>query len=97
MYLKCRKEMGQKIISANYSRLVKAVTSELIIDDQNQYKRINDALLPEQRRDDIEKSIEDLQLPMFQSTAIGCLHEAVEAFAVSECGLVPLKISRIIV
>ena len=97
MYLKCRKEMGQKIISANYSRLVKAVTSKLIIDDWMQRKRINDALPPEQRRDDIEKSIEDLQLSMFQSTAIGCLHEAVEAFAVSKCGLVPLEISRIIV
>ena len=72
MYLKCHKEMGQKIISANYSRLVKAVTSKLIIDDSNQHKRINDALLPEQRHDDIEKSIEDLQLPMFQSTAICC-------------------------
>ena len=96
MYLKFCKQMGQKIISANYSRLIKAVTSKLI-DDWMQCKRINDALPPEQRRDDIEKSIEDLQLPMFQSAAIGCLHEAVEAFAVSKCGLVPLEISRIIV
>ena len=93
MYLKCRKEIGQKIISANYSRLVKAVTSKLIIDDWMQCKRINDTLLSGQRCDDIEKSIEDLQLPMFQSAAIGCLHEAVEAFAVSKCGLVPLEIS----
>ena len=97
MYLKCRKEMGQKIISANYSRLVKVVTLKLIIDDWMQCKRITDALLPEQRHDDMEKSIEDLQLPMFQSMAIGCLHEAVEAFAVSKCGLVPLGISRIII
>ena len=64
MYLKCRKEMGQKIISANYSRLVKAVTLKLIIDDWMQHNRINDTLLPEQRHDDIEKSIEDLQLPI---------------------------------
>ena len=97
MYLKCHKEMGQKNISANYSRLIKAVTSKLIIDDWMQHKRINDALPPEQRHTDIKKSIEDLQLPMFQSAAIGCLHEAVEAFAVSKCGLVPLEISRIIV
>ena len=96
MYLKCRKEMGQKIISANYSRLIKVVTSKLIIDNWMQRKRVYDTLPPEQRRDDIEKSIEDLQLPMFQSMAIGCLHEAVEAFAVSKCGLVPLEISRII-
>ena len=89
--------MGQKIISANYSRLIKAVTSKLIINDWMQCKWINDALPPEQRRDDIEKSIEDLQLPMFQSTAIGALHEAVEAFAVSKCGLVPVEIARIIV
>ena len=90
--------MGQKIISANYSnRLIKVVTSKLIIDDWMQCKQINDALPPEQRRDDLEKSIEDLQLPMFQSVAIGCLHEAVEAFAVSKCGLVPVEISRIIV
>ena len=97
MYLKCRKEMGHKNISANYSRLVKSVTSKLIIDDWMQRKRINDALPPEQRHDDIEKSIEDLQLPMFQSTANDCLHEAVEVFAVSKSGLVPLEISRIIV
>ena len=97
MYLKCHKEMGHKIISANYSRLVKAVTLKLIIDDWMQHKCINDALPPEQRHDDIEKSIEDLRLPMFQSVAIGCLHEAVEAFAVSKYGLVPLKISRIII
>ena len=84
--------MGQKIISANYSRLIKAVTSKLI-DDWMQRKQINDALPPEQRRDDIEKSIEDLQLPMFQSMAIGALHKAVEAFAVSKCGLVPVEIS----
>ena len=96
MYLKCCKEMGQKIISANYSRLVKVVTLKLIIDDWMQQKRVNDALPPEQRHD-IEKSIEDLQLPMFQSVAIGCLHEAVEAFAVSKCGLVPLEVSQIIV
>ena len=62
-----------------------------------QRKRINGALPPEQRCDDIEKSIEDLQLPMFQSVAIGCLHEAVEALAVSKCGLVPLEISQIII
>ena len=89
--------MGQKITSANYSRLIKAVTSKLIIDDCMQRKQINDALPPEQRRDDIEKSTEDLQLPMFQSAAIGALHEAVEAFAISKCGLVPVENSRIIV
>ena len=97
MYLKCCKEMGQKIISANYSRLIKVVTSKLIIDKWMRGKWINDALPPEQRHDDIEKSIENLQLPMFQSVAIGALHEAVEAFAVSKCGLVPVEIARIIV
>ena len=97
MYLKCHKEMGQKIISANYSRLIKAVTSKLIIDNWMQGKWINDALPPEQRHDDIEKSIENLQLPMIQSAAIGALHEAVEAFAVSKCGLVPVEIARIII
>ena len=89
--------MGQKIILGNCYRLVKAVTSKIIIDDWMQHKRINDALPPGQRRVDIENSIEELQLPMFQSTAIGCLHEVSEAFLVSKCCLVPVEISRIIV
>ena len=97
MYVKYHKEMGQKIILGNYYRLIKAVTSKLIIDNWMQRKRINDALPPEQRHDDIENSIEDLQLSMFQSTVIGCLHEASEAFIVSKCDFIPVEISRIIV
>ena len=77
--------MVQKIILANCYRLIKAVTSKVIIDDWKQRKRINDALPEEQRRNDVENSIEELQLPMFQSAAIGCLHEASEAFLVSKC------------
>ena len=91
--------MVQKIILANCYRLIKAVTSKVIIDDWKQRKRINDALPEEQRRTDVENSIEELQLPMFQSAAIGCLHEASEAFLVSKCPFIPVKrkICRIIV
>ena len=32
----------------------------------------------------MEESIDDLQLPMFRADAIGAIHEAVEAFAVSQ-------------
>ena len=80
----------QKIILANCCRLIKAVTSKVIIDDWKQRKRINDALPEEQRRTDVENSIEELQLPMFQSAAIGCLHEVTEAFLVSTCTFVPV-------
>ena len=97
MYLKSREERGQKIILANCYRIIKAVTSKIIIDDWIQCKRINDALPPEERRDDVENSIDELQLPMFQSVAIGCLHEASEVFLVSKCGLVSVEISQIIV
>ena len=83
--------MVQKIILANCYRLIKAVTLKVIIDDWKQRKRINDALPEEQRRNDVENSIEELQLPMFQSVAIGCLHEASEAFLVSRCPFVPVK------
>ena len=80
----------QKIILANCSRLIKAVTSKVIIDDWKQQKRINDALPEDQRRTDVENSIEELQLPIFQSVVIGCLHEATEAFLVSRCPFVPV-------
>ena len=82
--------MVQKIILANCCRLIKAVTSKIIIDDWMQRKRINDALPADQRRADVENSIEELQLPMFQSAAIGCLHEVSEAFIVSKCPFVPV-------
>ena len=83
--------MVQKIILANCYRLIKAVTSKVIIDDWKQHKRINDALPEEQRRNDVDNSIEELQLPMFQSAAIGCLHEASEAFLVSKCPIIPVR------
>ena len=83
--------MVQKIILANCYRLIKAVTSKVIIDDWKQPKRINDALPEEQIRNDVENSIEELQLPMFQSAAIGCLHEVSEAFLVSKCPIVPVR------
>ena len=67
------------------------MTSKVIIDDWKQQKRINDALPEEQRCTDIENSIEELQLPMFQSAAIGCLHKASEAFLVSKCPVVPVR------
>ena len=58
----------------------------------------NDALPPEQRHDDVENSIEELHLPMFQSAAIGCIHEVAEAFLVSKCGFVQCrKLFRIII
>ena len=47
-------------------------------------KRINDAL-PVSERKNIEASIDELQLPIFRTDAIGALHEAAEAFAVSKC------------
>ena len=83
--------MVQKIILANCYRLIKVVTSKVIIDDWKQRKRINDALPEEQRRNDVENSIEELQLPMFQSAAIGCLHKASEAFLVSKCPIIPVR------
>ena len=83
--------MVQKIILANCYRLIKAVTSKVIIDDWKQRKRINDPLPEEQRRNDVENSIEELQLPMFQSAAIGCLHEASEAFLVSKCPVIHVR------
>ena len=83
--------MIQKIILANCYRLIKAVTSKVIIDDWKQRKRINDALPEEQRCNDVENSIEELQLPMFQSAVIGCLHEASEAFLVSKCPILPVR------
>ena len=83
--------MVQKIILANCYRLIKAVTLKVIIDDWKQQKRINDVLPEEQRHTDMENSIEELQLPMFQSAAIGCLHEASEAFLVSKCPFIPMK------
>ena len=83
--------MVQKIILANCYRLIKAVTSKVIFDDWKQHKRINDALPEEQRRNDVENLIEELQLPMFQSAAIGCLHEVSEAFLVSKCPFVPVR------
>ena len=83
--------MVQKIILANCYRLIKAVTSKVIIDDWKQRKRINNALPEEQRRTDVENSIEELQLPMFQSVAIGCLHKASEASLVSKCPVVPVR------
>ena len=42
---------------------------------------MNDSL-PANKRKQIEKSIDDLRLPCFQSSAIGALHEAGEAFLV---------------
>ena len=83
--------MVQKIILANCYRLIKAVTSKVIIDNWKQRKRINNALPEEQRCNDVENSIEELQLPMFQSAAIGCLHEVSEAFLVSKCPFIPVK------
>ena len=83
--------MVQKIILANCYKLIKAVTSKVIIDDWKQCKRINNALPEEQRCNDVENSIEELQLPMFQSVAIGCLHEASEAFLVSKCPIIPVR------
>ena len=83
--------MVQKIILANCYRLIKAVTSKIIIDDWKQRKRINDSLPEEQRRNDVENSIEELQLPMFQSAAIGCLHETSEAFLVSKCPFISVR------
>ena len=83
--------MVQKIILANCYRLIKAVTSKVIIDDWKQRKRINDALPEEQRRTDMENSIGERQLPMFQSAAIGCLHEVSEAFLVSKCPVIPVR------
>ena len=67
------------------------MTSKVIIDDWKQRKRIHDALPEEQRCNDVENSIEELQLPMFQSAAIGCLHEVSEAFLVSKCPFVPVR------
>ena len=67
------------------------MTSKVIIDDWKQWKRINDTLPEEQRRTDVENCIEELQLPMFQSAEIGCLHEASEAFLVSKCPVVPVR------
>ena len=81
--------MVQKIILANCYRLIKAVTSKVIIDDWKKRKRINNSLPEEQRCTDVENSIEELQLPMFQSVAIGCLHEVSEAFLVSKCPVIP--------
>ena len=83
--------MVQIIILGNCSRLIKAVTSKIIMDDWMQRKRINDALPEDQRHPDVENSIDKLQLPMFQSVANGCLHEAGEAFLVSECPFIPVK------
>ena len=83
--------MVQKIILANCYRVIKAVTSNIIINDWKQCKRINDALPLEQMHCEVENLTEELQLPMFQSVAIGCLHEACEAFLVSKCPLVPVK------
>ena len=83
--------MVQKIILANCYRPIKAVTSKVIIDDWKQRKRINNALPEEQRRTDMENSTEELQLPMFQSAAIGCLHEASETFVVSKCPVIPVR------
>ena len=83
--------MVQKIILANCYRLIKAVALKVIIDDWKQRKRINDTLPEEQRHTDVENSIEKLQLPMFQSAAIGCLHKVSEAFLVSKCPVVPVR------
>ena len=44
-------------------------------------KRVNDSL-PANERQQMEKSIDDLHLPCFQSSAIGALHEAGKAFLV---------------
>ena len=62
-------------------RLVKGITDQLIIEDWESHKAINDAL-PAHRRKNIEKEGE-LQRPMFQANAIGALHEAGEAFLLS--------------
>ena len=59
------------------------VASKIIIQDWQERKRIN-AKLPANLRKHIEESIDDLQLPMFCADAIGALHEAIEAFAVSQ-------------
>ena len=83
---------------ANYYRLIKAMTSKIVIDNWRERKKINDALPPEQRYDDVENLIEELHLPMFRSVAIGCIHEVTEAFLVSKCGFVQCrKLSRIII
>ena len=64
-----------------YLRLVKWVTSKIVIDNYKSRKKINDALPRRDRRD--IGTISDLKLPMFQGAAIGCLQEASEAYIVS--------------
>ena len=56
---------------------------KIVIEDWMQKKKINDAL-PADRRQKIESSIDELQLPMIWADAIGALHKATEAFAVCE-------------
>ena len=79
------KKLCRKLILGNCYRLVKAVTSKIIINDWRQRKRINDVLPPAQRCVDI------------QSVAIGCLHEASEAFLVNKCFLLTVEISQIFI
>ena len=65
----------------NFFRLVTSVTLNIIIDDWMECKRVNNSL-PADKRKKIEGSIDDLRLPCFQSSAIGALHKAGEAFLV---------------
>ena len=60
---------------------MKSVTSKVVIDDWMEGKRVNDCL-PANERKQIEKSIDYLRLPCFQSSVIGALHKAGEAFLV---------------
>ena len=59
-------------------RLIKWVTSKVVIDEHMERKWVNDKLLRHERKR--LPVIEDLQLPLFQPGAIGCLHEAGEAY-----------------
>ena len=58
------------------------VTDQMIIEDWETRKEINDAL-PKHEHQKIEKE-EELERPMFQANAIGALHEAAEAYLLSK-------------
>ena len=67
--------------------MIKYVASKVIIQDWEERIRVN-ASLPVAQRKVVEATVEDLQLPVFQSAAIGALHEASEAFLVGQYKLV---------
>ena len=62
-------------------RLIKWVTSKIIIDKHMERKHVNDSL-PRHLHQKLP-TIDDLQLPCFESGAIGCLHEAAETYLLS--------------